>query len=199
MIIANAANEEAESQAGDVADAALQAQIDEINLPDNTLQEAIDANAVADEIESQAGDDADAAIQADVNANEAESNAADAVLQSQITSIGTTSSDNELQMFQNSQQLATNTNGITNNTTDISELQGLVESLQSEIENLINLINVYQGQLSANTEAIEAMDGEEVGQMNYWSGSSWIAIPLPPNDGTPWSLRMIDGIPTWDE
>ena len=108
-------------------------------------------------------------------------------------------------MFQNQQLLATNTNGIINNAFAISELQSMVESMQIEITNLqsnivtlTNLINGYQPQVSSNTEAIQAMNGTQLGQMNYWSGSSWVEIPMPPNDGQEYYLRLVGGLPIWD-
>ncbi|MBM55577.1 MAG: hypothetical protein CMB32_03360, partial [Euryarchaeota archaeon] len=209
MIIVNSDADEAESQAGDAADdaiqadvdaneiasdaadAALQSQIDEINLPDNNLQEAIDANADADAAESLAGTVADTAIQADVDANEIASIAADEDLQDQIDSIESSSSETQLQTQLHAAQLATNTDGITGNAFAISELQSMVDIMQIEINNL-------QSQINSNTGAIQAMDGTQIGQMNYWNGSSWVEIPMPPNDGQEYYLRLVGGLPIWD-
>ena len=57
------------------------------------------------------------------------------------------------------------------------------------------MINVYAAQIEANSDAIDAMDGTSIGQMNYWNGSSWVPVPAPPSGDA--YLRLIGGVPIW--
>ena len=45
------------------------------------------------------------------------------------------------------------------------------------------------------TNEIELPTGGDAGDMAYWNGTNWIAIPTTANEGA--TLQMINGVPTW--
>ena len=95
----------------------------------------------------------------------------------------------------NTAGVSTNASGITNNAAEIVDLIATTDDLQNAVNTLATLINVYAAQIDANTDAIDAMDGTSIGQMNYWNGSSWVPVPAPPSGDA--YLRLIGGIPIW--
>jgi hypothetical protein len=179
---------------------------------DANLQTGLNANTAADAAAVAAGASADAVIQADVDQNEFDADLAYAALQTAqdaniaadiAESTAGDLADNSLFNLITALELLVADLQALSTATDTQlqvDLDALEQSTTLDVVVLSNLVNNFGAQVTTNTTSISAMDGTQIGQVNYWNGSTWVLVQDGFPSGDP-SVELVlikqAGVPVW--